>query len=152
MNCVKCKLGKLSPVSVSGLLVEGGADRIDLERCFMCGGVWFDAGELDSAIQEEVMDDLSQASTALPQQAGIRRELDEKGAECPKCTAVVLKKMRLRGKVVLDKCPKCNGRWVDGDELARLDSGAEGRREAMSKLKEPREHLQALFGSLFGGR
>ena len=130
MNCPKCKIGKFEEKKVSGLKVKGGVDSLVVDQCFACGGVWFDAHELDQAIKEWVIDDLEQSFSIISSDPKERKEFDKQIVECPRCAGTVLSKKKMH-KIVVDTCGKCKGIWVDGDELTKLDSGDEKMQEVL---------------------
>jgi len=137
MNCPKCRIGKVEEVTLSGLVVEGGVDSLTVDRCFGCGGVWFDTGELDSAIREWVIDDLQQSFSVISRDPKAHAEVDATPMECPRCGVVLTKKKARKQDVVIDECGKCAGVWVDGHELGKFDSGEE---HLQTVLEEHTEH------------
>ena len=46
MNCPKC-VGKLEKKKV---------ENVDIDTCFTCEGIWFDAGELEAIIKADSTD------------------------------------------------------------------------------------------------
>jgi Zn-finger nucleic acid-binding protein len=77
-----------------------------LEVCTKCRGVWFDPGELTLLIE-------------------VYRKLDDQegvpsGVSCPRCRGE-LRELPFPGtKVMVDRCPGCQGIWLDGGELEAL--------------------------------
>ncbi len=124
MNCPRCKIGKFEEKKISGLKVKGGVDSLVVDQCFACGGVWFDAHELDQAIKEWVIDDLEHSFSVIPSDPKERKEFDQRPTECPRCAGMGLSKKKMH-EVIVDTCGKCKGIWVDGDELTKFDSGDE---------------------------
>lgn len=47
-----------------------------------------------------------------------KKHTDEADLKCPRC-GIVMKKINKSG-VVIDICPKCNGMWLDDDEIGKL--------------------------------
>lgn len=109
MNCPVCK----EPM----IVVEH--ERIELDYCTTCLGVWFDAGEL--ALLLESMDlDVGEFNVSdiltLPE-----KRIAEKKRRCPVCG----KKMRKAAighhpEVVIDVCPRGEGVWLDGGEVGQV--------------------------------
>ncbi len=94
-------------------------ERIELDYCVKCHGVWFDAGELelllgtlglDSAV--EFLGDILEAGEA---------ETTEKKRRCPLCRQK-MKKVNLETEVLVDVCPQGEGVWFDGGEVGALIS------------------------------
>jgi Zn-finger nucleic acid-binding protein len=110
MKCPAC-FNELSQVQVGSLVVDicqGG-----------CGGIWFDAFELQRVDEEE--------ETAGEQLLHIDRDPQVKvdptrKRECPKCTGVKLQRhyFSARRRVEVDECPNCAGCWLDSGELAQI--------------------------------
>ena len=94
-------------------------EKIELDYCNSCLGVWFDAGEL--ALMLESLDlDVGEFNIAdilsLPE-----KRLAEKKRRCPVCG----KKMRKAAigrepEVVIDVCPRGEGIWFDGGEVGQV--------------------------------
>lgn len=94
--CPKCG-ATLAYVSREGQL---------LEVCTACRGVWFDPGELTLLIE-------------------VYRKVDDvggepSGASCPRCRAGLLEVAFPGTAVLVDRCPDCQGIWLDGGELEAL--------------------------------
>ena len=109
MRCPVCK--------VPMIIVEH--EKIELDYCTKCFGVWFDAGEL--ALLLESLDlqvgELNIADImTMPEKA-----IAEKKRRCPVC----VKKMRKAAighdpEVIIDVCPQGEGLWFDGGELGQV--------------------------------
>ena len=109
MRCPVCK----DPM----IIVE--YQRIELDYCTRCLGVWFDAGELELLADRLSLDGdkLSlQDIWALP---------DAKVAEKPRKCQMCGKKMRkvhvgAEPQVLLDICPNRHGVWFDSGEVSQV--------------------------------
>src|SRR5208282_6282132 len=109
MKCPAC-FNELAEVRVGDVLVDvcqGG-----------CGGVWFDAFELQR------MDDAGEAGEPL---LHIRRNKDvtvdfNRKRDCPRCAGIKLHRhfFSARRKIEVDQCPSCGGYWLDAGELAQI--------------------------------
>ena len=91
-------------------------DRIELDVCETCHGLWFDRGELAAAIQ---IDNASVFAPDSPLLAGETPSLP-----CPRNPRVRMFQRRLaisanqKGpSLALDQCAECGGIWLDGGEL-----------------------------------
>lgn len=113
MKCPVCGCN-LSPYSYGG-------QKIDV--CPECHGIWFDRGEIAAVAKEmirtkEVPDqDAKDAFPAASKPPGN----DEVQKVCPKCrvpTDVV--NYSYDSNVFVNKCPTCQGVWVDRGELERV--------------------------------
>ena len=109
MNCPACK----------GIVVIVEYERIELDYCTNCSGVWFDAGELDLLAERLSLDEETLSLHeiwALPD-----AKVLEKARRCPICG----KKMRKvhvgdDPKVLLDVCPRHDGIWFDSGEVSQV--------------------------------
>ena len=121
MNCPKCPSGRLEPISfrIADRRVAGpGGETIGLEidQCASCGGVWFDADEVERFIDAKL-----EAPQALNLPEDLRAQVDAKLGACPRCGTLLEKKPAPNNpKVTADRCPGCQGLWLDAGELARL--------------------------------
>jgi len=92
-------------------------ERIELDYCVKCHGVWFDAGELELLLGTLGLD------SAGPFLGGIletkEAETPEKKRRCPLCRQK-MKKVNLETKVLVDICPQGEGIWFDGGEVGAL--------------------------------
>ena len=109
MRCPVCK--------VPMIIVEH--EKIELDYCTKCLGVWFDAGELELLAERLSLDKETLSLHeiwALPE-----ANVSEKARRCPICR----KKMRKvyigeETKVLLDICPIQNGIWFDSGEVSQV--------------------------------
>lgn len=105
MDCVNCK----QPMITAEL------EHVEIDFCGACGGVWLDAGELESLLSDETQARQVMSSLTAAQNC------TETVRKCPICR----KKMEkvnvgtVHNKVLLDRCP-AHGLWFDRGELARV--------------------------------
>ncbi len=84
-------------------------DRIELDLCPDCQGIWFDAGELELLLERDKTALLTPAAT------------DEKTRPCPLCRAKMNKvNIGPSQGVLIDTCPAGCGVWFDNNELQEL--------------------------------
>ncbi len=110
MKCPAC-FNALTPLQVGSLKVDvcsGG-----------CGGIWFDAFELQEADEEH--ETVAGPLLHIRRQPHVHVDPTRK-RECPRCLNQKLLRHRLnpRSKVVVDECPACGGCWLDHGELATI--------------------------------
>jgi uncharacterized protein len=84
-----------------------------------CGGVWFDAFEL-----QKVDDERETAGDPLlniQRNQGLIVDKSRK-RECPRCVGVKLHRhfFSAKRRVEVDECPGCAGYWLDAGELASI--------------------------------
>jgi Zn-finger nucleic acid-binding protein len=118
MKCPACK----NP------LLEKNAGNLTLDLCHGgCGGIWFDAAELERISVS------APAATTLHSIWHIPRsnvELTEP-RPCPRCPETVLERKWFSDskKVEIDQCPKCGGIWLDAGEFTHIYDEVKASRE-----------------------
>jgi Zn-finger nucleic acid-binding protein len=84
-------------------------EKIELDLCAECQGLWFDHGELDLLLNTLDASGLTDAET------------DEPSRHCPICNDKMNKVNIGPGRrVLIDSCPSGCGLWFDKNELADL--------------------------------
>jgi Zn-finger nucleic acid-binding protein len=89
-----------------------------VEKCFECGGMWFDADELRRA-QERKDDSIVWPENLLGYAEKLKVRSDRK-INCPKDGAELVSLHYGPSEVVVDVCPKCRGVWFDHGEFNRV--------------------------------
>lgn len=90
-------------------------DKIEIDYCTSCKGIWLDAGELELLLEDSARKDKFLASFTAD------KKLKEELRKCPIC----LKKMEkvlcgLKERVRIDRCINNDGIWFDSGELERV--------------------------------
>lgn len=108
MKCPAC-FNSLTEVLLGGVRVDVCQNG--------CGGVWFDAFEMQRVAQ--------QGSSAEAVLLHTRREAGfgpdpQRKRECPRCEGIKLHRhfFSARRNVQVDECPSCGGYWLDAGELS----------------------------------
>jgi Zn-finger nucleic acid-binding protein len=101
------------------LMIVVEQDKIELDHCLKCRGVWFDAGELELMLERMGLEsgDLSLAKIMdLPD-----AETKEKKRRCPIC-GHKMKKVHIgkEPEVLIDVCLWGDGLWFDGGEVHQI--------------------------------
>lgn len=76
--------------------------NVELDRCHACGGVWFDAGELELATGRSVK------STGKPTPTRY----------CPRCLIPLLN-AELGAGIAVESCRHCKGTYLDARDIAQ---------------------------------
>jgi len=105
MNCPVCK----------NTMVVLELEQIEIDYCASCGGIWLDAGELELLL--ETKEERARLLNLLIEDSSVK----EKSYRCPICN----KKMRKvfvgeEKKILIDKCNKNHGLWLDKGELEEV--------------------------------
>jgi len=124
MDCPKC-IGKLQKTKIDmnatsdieELKGAGTSQSLEIDQCFVCGGVWFDKGELNKYTTEKIKI-IDSPSIGIM----LDKEMDAKEGKCPKCS-VVMKKTPYEKEpsITMDVCEKCGGIWLDSTEIDRVE-------------------------------
>jgi hypothetical protein len=110
MKCPAC-YNELSQTQVGSLVVDvcqGG-----------CGGIWFDAFELERVDEEEE----EPGVPLLHVKRDDRVVVDaSRKRDCPRCPDIRLHRhfFSAKRRVQVDQCPNCGGYWLDAGELAEI--------------------------------
>jgi len=110
MKCPAC-FNDLTEVQVGNVKVDvcqGG-----------CGGIWFDAFELQRVDEEE--EAAGERLLEIEHDKSVTVDPTRK-RECPRCEGIKLKRHYFSAKrrVEVDECPNCAGYWLDAGELAQI--------------------------------
>jgi uncharacterized protein len=107
MKCPACK----------GPLREKGAGGMTLDVCYGgCGGIWFDAAEL------ERVGGHAAASLHTVWQTPHKKVAPTEPRLCPRCPNQGLDRRWFSAaeKVEIDQCPECRGIWLDAGEFTQV--------------------------------
>ncbi len=110
MKCPAC-FNELRPLQVGSLTVDachGG-----------CGGIWFDAFELQRADEEQEV--VGEPLLNIERDPNVAVDFSRK-RECPRCAGIKLHRhfFSAKRRVEVDQCPNCAGYWLDAGELAQI--------------------------------
>ena len=130
MNCPACR----EPL----IVLEH--ERVELDHCISCKGIWFDAGEL-----ELLLESASERSHVLDTFRTDSRG-SERARKCPICLKRMEKVLAGNGRTVqIDRCRKGHGLWFDVGELDEiLRIGDFGRNARVTNW------LKEVFGKTVG--
>ena len=106
LRCPKC-------AAAMELLVVDGAE---VDRCTVCEGIWFDAGELDWLAQDEVAEAIDVGESEHGRSMNDVTEID-----CPRC-GKPMKHVADRHKpeIRYEICIGCEGAFLDAGEFTEL--------------------------------
>ena len=93
--------------------------KVELDHCPDCSGVWFDAGELELMLERIGLGSGVMSVTSLMAYPEVRAA--EKGRRCP-VGGERMRKINLgeKPKVLIDLCHKGHGLFFDGGELSEV--------------------------------
>ena len=103
LDCPRCSIGKLEEIEVDGILID---------RCRVCGGLWFDSGELTHVSGDD--EAVKELEAQMPTLQG--------DISCPRCEKTSLRKQSLLvgepNESDIFRCPSCLGSWIDRGVLS----------------------------------
>jgi len=123
-------------------------NRIELDYCTECQGVWFDSGELELLLKSMSLESANLFFNSIFNST--EAESPEKKRKCPICG----RKMRKitigeQPEILIDACRREDGLWFDGGELGQLI-----KRLAKEPVGKPDSQHQviAFLGEVFKAR
>ena len=121
MDCPKCE-GQLQEID--------NYQRVVVDFCGSCKGIWFDAGEVA---------DFFDLTTDIPDLDNARATLRETDLSCPKCNKGLREfQFAKANDLVLDICSGCHGIWLDSGEVPQLE-------ELSRTLVSPKSRILTSF-------
>jgi Zn-finger nucleic acid-binding protein len=113
MRCPKCPGG----ADLAALVI----DELEVDRCSLCGGVWFDKAELAPLLGR----DTGRVSAIVGGAGGT----DERTGTCPRDARRLYRvKSARNASVTIETCPICQGIWLDGGEFESIKRAKPGLR------------------------
>lgn len=120
--------------------------NVTIDLCDACGGHWYDAGEL------ERIREMAPAQRPHGPEDAAPRWVDSKAgaSQCPRCRVPLnVERYAYSSDLVLDRCPSCNGMWVDAGELDTMDTLIdEWRRDVYADAQAWNDRLKAVEGAI----
>ena len=112
-------------------------DQIEIDHCLNCGGIWLDAGELELLL---VTDKERERFIKLLIEA---ESVNEKKYPCPICNKKMGKVfVGEEKKILIDKCKRNHGLWLDKGELEAVIELSSQNREG--KIIQLLKHMFKL--------
>jgi len=119
-------------------------EKIELDYCTKCLGVWFDTGELELLTERLSLDkDLLHLHDIwdLPEAT-----VSEKARRCPICRKRMNKAhVGEESKVLLDICPNRHGIWFDSGEVGQVLSQLKSKGPSTGKQGRVIDFLGEVF-------
>jgi len=115
MNCPRCKTTQLREITYEG---------VKIDTCENCQGEWLDAGELKSindAREVKFSPQEIELVDGIDSSASIKEGELAQDLLCPHCN-VEMRQFNYASTsgIVIDKCPTCQGHWLDKSELENI--------------------------------
>jgi len=137
LDCPRCPGRKLVVLHIPGL------ERLELDRCESCHGIFFDPGELEAVLDRVSGPTPSVDRDELERLVHEERAFDTKVVylRCPACGQLMDRRIHARKSgVIADRCA-AHGLWLDGGELGALAKWARagGREHDVEAAARERE-------------
>ena len=125
-------------------------EDVAVDVCLHCGGIWLDAGELE-IIQKTQDSDFRGVPRSeldsLTAAEGMAQSKDEGARDCVSCKDPMEKcEYAFSSQVMIDRCSKGHGIWLDKGELARLESFYEDQKDLTKLLDSMKTEGSGLSG------
>ena len=118
------------------LMVVLELDKVEIDYCTVCQGIWLDEGELELLLEGSDQRDVFLNSFL------IHTTSKEKKKKCPVCRKK-MDKISFSGvpeesRIIIDGCPKKHGIWFDRGELNQVltESGLKSSHLVLKLLRE----------------
>jgi Zn-finger nucleic acid-binding protein/predicted MFS family arabinose efflux permease len=109
MRCPKCRAD----------MQQIDYDGIEVDRCTICNGIWFDAGEIDLLRNEAAAAAIDTGDASVGKQSDA---LDS--YQCPRCNGEMKKVVDPKqSHVCYEVCNSCDGTYLDAGELSEFFKG-----------------------------
>ena len=94
-------------------------NKIELDYCLACEGVWFDSGELELLLESMNLEDTTDFLNNVLDSPEARSA--EKKRKCPICNQKMRKvNIDQKAELLIDVCGQGEGLWLDGGEMHHL--------------------------------
>ena len=117
-------------------------DQIEIDHCLHCGGIWLDSGELELLLETD--EERKRFAKLLIEDESVK----ENRYPCPICNKKMAKTyVGDEKKILIDKCKKNHGLWLDKGEIeAVIELSSQNREGKIIQL------LKNMFESSAGGK
>ncbi len=132
----------------NSLMIVVEHEKIELDYCVNCSGVWFDAGELELLLETMQLEGTSLSLDSILTSPEVKST--EKKRRCPICGRKMKKATVGREpEVFIDACPRGDGLWFDSGEVGQLITQLPGK---PSEKSDPQGRVITFLGEVFRAR
>ncbi len=133
----------ICPVDSSDMIVIE-YQKIELDYCPRCHGVWFDTGELELLLKSAALAGSNLAQSPILKSPEVRTA--EEKRRCPICRLRMRKTAIGKPPIMIDACPRGDGLWFDGGEVGGLIKSLAGK---TGDKVGPRKEVADFIGTVF---
>ncbi|MFC1906223.1 zf-TFIIB domain-containing protein [Chloroflexota bacterium] len=127
------------------LMIVVEHEKIELDYCLKCSGVWFDAGELELLLEATQLKGTSLSLDHIL--TSPEDESTEKKRNCPICGRKMKKAIvGHEPEVIVDACSLGDGLWFDSGEIGQLITQIPDK---SSEQSESQGRIIAFLGEVF---
>jgi len=101
----------------NSLMIVVEHEKIELDYCLNCSGVWFDAEELELLLETMELEGTSLSLDNILTSPDVQSS--EKKRKCPICNQK-MKKTTIGQQIIIDVCRQGHGLWFDNGEVNHL--------------------------------
>lgn len=132
----------------SNLMIVVEHEKIELDYCVNCSGVWFDAGELELLLETMELEGAILSLDDILTSPEARSA--EKKRKCPIC-GKKMKKATVghEPEVLIDACLRGDGLWFDSGEVGQLITQLPDK---TSEKSDSQERVVTFLGEVFQAR
>ena len=88
-------------------------DKVEIDYCPSCKGIWLDNGELELLMEDQDEDKKQKSFKSV-------NDVPEKKYRCPICNKKMDKVEYEDSQIIIDRCKNEHGLWFDKGELSSL--------------------------------
>jgi Zn-finger nucleic acid-binding protein len=137
----------ICPVCKSDM-IDVEHNRIELDYCINCQGVWFDSEELELLLATMGFEETSLSLSNVISSPEV--ETSERRRKCPICGQRMGKATIGREpQILIDVCRQGDGLWFDGGEVSQL---IKQLIKEPSKKKDSQQQVITFLGEVFQAR
>jgi len=108
MRCPKCR-SDMDQIEYEG---------VEVDRCSICGGIWFDFGEIEQLQNKKAAKEIDTGDKAVGKQLNT---IDN--YRCPRCSGAMIKMVDPQQRHIwYEKCRDCHGSFFDAGEFKDLSN------------------------------
>lgn len=99
---------------------------VNIDECTKCQGVWFDKDEL-KVVKDRTDENIRWINFEIFQEQENKFGKGETSKKCPKDHTMMNVLQYSNSKITIEKCPECQGVWLDKDEFIKIIKSLEKR-------------------------
>jgi len=135
MQCLFCNVD----------MTQEDYEGVHIDACPSCNGIWLDERELNQIVKrrEEVIDPkVVKEVHSQGKKSGVSEQEQDRVVQCLKCkTKMIPANFSYTSGIIIDKCPRGCGIWLDEGELDHIQAFAEKWEDYLAKNRQMFENM-----------